>query len=110
VASLSVQANVLARRGDHARAEALAAQATAIADGTDSLWHRGDARAELAEVLVLGGRRDEAVASLREALALYVRKENNVAAARTVERLLELGVEDTRAPRSSAPGIGRRRR
>jgi tetratricopeptide (TPR) repeat protein len=110
VASLSVQANVLARRGDHARAEALAAQATAIADGTDSLWHRGDARAELAEVLVLGGRRNEAVASLREALALYVRKENNVAAARTVERLLELGVEDTRAPRSSAPGTGRRRR
>src|SRR5262249_54131939 len=48
-----VQAKVLARRGLHAEADAVAREAVALADGTDGLLHQGLVRADLAEVLEL---------------------------------------------------------
>ena len=51
---------------------------------------QGDAYADLAEVLILGGRPDEAAAALEQALERYERKENRVSAQRTQARLAEL--------------------
>ena len=45
---------------------------------------------DLAEVLTLAGRTDEAEAALREALALFERKGNLAMAERTSARLREL--------------------
>ena len=59
-----VRAKVLARRGEHAEAERLAREAVAIGEGTDALNWQGDAYADLAEVLLLGGKADEAAAAL----------------------------------------------
>ena len=50
-----------------------------------------DAHGDLAEVLTLAGRADEAEAELQEALALYERKGNLAMAERTSTRLRELG-------------------
>jgi class 3 adenylate cyclase/tetratricopeptide (TPR) repeat protein len=82
-----VRAKVLARRGQHAEAERLAREAVAIGEGTDSLIGQGDAKADLAEVLLLAGKRDEAVAALRHALDRYERKGHLVLAQRMRERL-----------------------
>jgi tetratricopeptide (TPR) repeat protein len=85
-----VRAKVLARRGEHAEAERLAREAVAIGDGTDSLIGQGDANADLAEVLLLAGKRDEAVVALRHALDRYERKGHLVLAQRIRERLAGL--------------------
>ena len=69
-----VRAKVLARRGEHAEAERLAREAVAIGEGTDSLIGQGDAYADLAEVLLLAGKPDEAAAALQQALDRYERK------------------------------------
>ena len=74
-------AKVLARRGEHAEAERLAREAVAIGDGTDMLNPQGDANADLAEVLLRGGKTHEAAAALTQALDRYERK-GNVAMAR----------------------------
>ena len=84
-----VRAKVLARRGEHAEAERLAREAVAIGEGTDSLIGQGDANADLAEVLSLAGKRDEATAALQHALERYERKEHLVLVQRTRERLAE---------------------
>ena len=76
-----VRAKVLARRGEHAEAERLAHEAVAIGDATDYLNGQGDAYADLAEVLLLGGKRDDAAAALEQALERYERKGNLVSAA-----------------------------
>ena len=75
-----VRAKVLARRGEHAEAERLAREAVAIGEKTDMLNAQGDAYADLAEVLLLGGQADEAAAALEQALDRYERKENLVMA------------------------------
>ena len=85
-----VSAKVLARRGEHAEAERLAREAVAIGEGTDALNWQGDANSDLAEVLLLGGKADEAAAALEQALERYKRKENRVSAQRAQERLAEL--------------------
>ena len=82
-----VRAKVLARRGEHAEAEQLAREAVAIGDGTDALNWQGDAYADLAEVLLLSGKPDEAAAALEQALDRYERKENLVMARRIRDRL-----------------------
>ena len=84
-----VRAKVLARRGEHAEAERLAREAVAIGEGTDSLVGQGDANADLAEVLLLAGKRDEAATALRRALERYERKGHVVLAERMRERLAE---------------------
>ncbi len=88
--SRQVQAKVLARRGQHGEAETLARKAVALADSTDTLVGQGDTRSDLAEVLELAGRRQEATAVLHEALERYERKEAVAPACRVRERLAEL--------------------
>jgi class 3 adenylate cyclase/tetratricopeptide (TPR) repeat protein len=85
-----VRAKVLARRGQHAEAEPLVREAVAIADTTDFLNGQGDTNADLAEVLVLTAKHDEAAAALQQALERYERKGNLVMAQRTQARLAEL--------------------
>jgi len=85
-----VRAKVLARRGQHAESERLAREAVAIGEGTEFVTGQGDANADLAEVLLLGGRRDEAVAALETAIERYERKGNLVSAQRARARLAEL--------------------
>jgi tetratricopeptide (TPR) repeat protein len=85
-----VRGKVLARRGEHAEAQRLAREAVAIADDTDQLDRQGDAYADLAEVLRLGGKPDEAAAALEQALGRYERKGNLVSAERARTRLAEL--------------------
>lgn len=85
-----VRAKVLARRGDALASERLAREAVAIAAETDLLDGCGDTHADLAEVLMLAGRDDEAQAALREALTLFELKGNVVMAERMNARLREL--------------------
>ena len=85
-----VKAKVQARRGDHQEAERLAREAVAIAETTDDISGQGDVYADLAEVLELGGRPDEAIAALEQALARYERKGNLVSGGRARERLAAL--------------------
>jgi tetratricopeptide (TPR) repeat protein len=85
-----VSAKVLARRGEHADAEQLAREAVAIGEGTDALNWQGDANSDLAEVLLLGGKADEAVTALEQALERYERKGNLVMAGRARARLIAL--------------------
>ena len=63
---------------------------------TDDLNGQGDAYADLAEVLALGGKPADASAALQQALGCYERKGNRVSARRTQVRLVELQDE---APR-----------
>jgi class 3 adenylate cyclase/tetratricopeptide (TPR) repeat protein len=86
-----VRAKVLARRGDLAEAELLAREAVAVCEQTDMLDARGDAYADLAEVLSLAGRPQEAAAVLGQALGCYERKGNLVSTQRARARLAELG-------------------
>jgi DNA-binding SARP family transcriptional activator len=69
-----VQARVLAHRGRHDEAEALAREAVALIAPTDALTDRGDALLALAEILALRDRPADAAAAAREALDLYTRK------------------------------------
>jgi tetratricopeptide (TPR) repeat protein len=85
-----VRAKVLARRGEHTEAERLAREAVAIGARTDSLIGQGDANADLAEVLSLAGKPDEAAAALRQALDRYERKEHLVLAQQVRDRLESL--------------------
>ena len=85
-----VRAKVHARRGEHADAERLAREAVAICDETELLDQQGDAYADLAEVLLLTGKPDEAAAALEQALERYERKGNLVSAQRMRDRLAGL--------------------
>ena len=85
--SRQARAKVLARRGEHAEAERLAREAVAIGATTEHLNAQGDANADLAEVLLLGGKADEAAAALEQALDRYERKGNLVMARRMRDRL-----------------------
>ncbi|MGI8615573.1 MAG: AAA family ATPase [Actinomycetota bacterium] len=85
-----VRAKVLARRGEHAEAERIAREAVAIGEGTDSLIGQADANADLADVLLLARKPDEAAAALRQALDRYERKGHLVLAQRMRERLAEI--------------------
>jgi tetratricopeptide (TPR) repeat protein len=85
-----VRGKVLARRGEHTEALRLARKAVAIADDTDQLDRQGDAYADLAEVLLLGGKHDQAATALEHALGRYERKGNLVSAERARTRLAEL--------------------
>ena len=85
-----VRAKVLARRGEHAEAELLAREAVAIGEETDMLDAQGDVYADLAEVLLLAAKPDEAAAALEQALARYERKGNLVSTQRAQTRLAEL--------------------
>jgi class 3 adenylate cyclase len=88
--SRQVRAKVLARRGEHAQAEQLAREAVAISEKTDMLNEQANIYLDLAEVLALGGRPQEAAEELEHALVRYERKGNVVMAGRTRDRLAAL--------------------
>jgi hypothetical protein len=54
------------------------------------LYAQGDTHADLAEVLLLGGKPDQAAAALEQALERYQRKGNLVSTQRAQTRLSEL--------------------
>lgn len=89
-----VQARILAARGHAQAAAELAEEAVALIARTDLVTHHGDALADLAEVLRLGGRAEDAYQAVREALCLYDDKGNAVAARRLRKRFPELPQED----------------
>jgi tetratricopeptide (TPR) repeat protein len=84
----SARAKLLARGGRLEEGEALAREAVALAELTDFLVVHGDALVDLAEVLRLAGRGDEAVPALEDAIRLYDRK-GNVVSSRRARALLE---------------------
>ena len=104
-----VVAKVHARRGDQQEAERLAREAVAIAETTDDISGQGDVYADLAEVLELGGKHNEAIAALEHALARYQRKGNVVSAASTRERLAALTPSRPPSPPAPAPRVPRGR-
>ena len=77
-----VRAPILARAGDRQQAEQLARQAVELVRQTESPMLQADALAELATVLALADRDDEARAHRAEAIALYEAKGNRVMAER----------------------------
>ena len=85
-----VLALVLAHRGDLVEAQRLVREALVIAQTTDSPWYQGEALTDLAQVLEIAGRLDEAAAAHREALELYEQKGIKPLARRTRERLAAL--------------------
>ncbi|HEX6673669.1 MAG TPA: AAA family ATPase [Actinomycetes bacterium] len=78
----ALRAIILARRENLPEAEELAREAVAWADGCEQPDTQAEALADLAEVLGLAGKRNEAVEVLDRAIALYERKGNVVAAAK----------------------------
>ena len=84
------RAKVLARRGEHVEAERLAREAVALGDQTEMLNDSANAYADLAEVLLLAGKPDDAAAAFKQALECYERKGNLVSAERARTRLAEL--------------------
>jgi tetratricopeptide (TPR) repeat protein len=85
-----VRAKLLARRGEHSPAERLARGAVAIAEQTDSLNDHGDALTDVAEVLTLAGRHEDAAIELEGALRLDEEKGNLVSAGKARARLAVL--------------------
>jgi class 3 adenylate cyclase/tetratricopeptide (TPR) repeat protein len=83
-------AQVMARRGELGQAEQLARASLILTEGSDYLTQIGEAWENLAEVLMRGGRKAEAVAALEEALARYDAKGNVMSAARTQDALVAL--------------------
>lgn len=78
-----IRARVLARRAQAQKAEALARQAVALAQGTDFINYKADALLDLSHVLKAAERIEEAAASASEALQLYELKGNTVSASAT---------------------------
>jgi class 3 adenylate cyclase/DNA-binding SARP family transcriptional activator len=93
-----VRAKVLARADRHSDAEKYAREALELAEPTDMLNSRGNAHSDLAEVLTLAGREDQAAAELGAAIDLYEAKGNVVAAASVRRRLAELEPATPAAP------------
>ena len=83
----SVRAPILARRGQLDEAEALARRALTLALQADAPLLQAEACADLAEVLLLAGRRDEAHAQFSAAAELWSAKGDRVSAARARGRL-----------------------
>jgi ATP/maltotriose-dependent transcriptional regulator MalT len=77
-----LQAKIIAREGRCGEAEALAREAVVLVEPTDLIWHRGDAMLDLADVLRICDRREEANRASRSALAMYELKGNAAAAVR----------------------------
>jgi class 3 adenylate cyclase/tetratricopeptide (TPR) repeat protein len=94
----AVRAKILARRGDLEEAKRLAREAVDIVGPSGEPDHEGDAWFDLAEVLRMAERRDEAAEALRSALACWEAKGNVVSAAKAREALTALGAPSPTAP------------
>lgn len=86
-----VLAKLAAQGGELERAEALAREAVALAEQTDYVLFHADVLLDLAEVLRLAGRPEEAEAACEEAARLYERKGNVVAARKARAALTDVG-------------------
>ncbi len=84
------RAKLLARRGDLDAAEAMAREATSLAEQTEYIDLRGDSQLALGEVLHRAGRASEGAEAMRAALALWEAKGNVAHAERTRVLLAEL--------------------
>jgi tetratricopeptide (TPR) repeat protein len=93
----TARAKIRARQGDLQRAEALAREAVHLGEPTDLVSTRADALSDLAVVLALGGRRDEALVALGEATRLHERKGNLAA----LERVRLVAAQLAAAPSSA---------
>jgi tetratricopeptide (TPR) repeat protein len=85
----SLRARVEARGGRLVEAEALSLEAQQLADETDGLNCRAKVLLDRAEVLRLGGKRNEAVEAVTRAIDLFERKGNAVGARRAQALLAE---------------------
>ena len=85
------RAKLLARKGINDAAEGVAREAVGLAAGTDALTVHGDALMNLAEVLRLVGKEEDAVAVAREAQALYKEKGNVILRTRAEAWLSAVG-------------------
>jgi len=72
------RAKASARRGRMEDAERLGREAVALAETTDFLQLHGEALSDLAEVLALAGRTDEALDLLRQAITVFEQKGSDV--------------------------------
>jgi hypothetical protein len=88
----SVGAKAHARAGRFGEAERLAERAIQLLQGTDSLSERGSSLIDLAEVLHLASRHDDADTAARHGLELLERKGNRQAYAQARSRLGALEV------------------
>jgi len=86
----AVRAPILARQGRFEEAEELARAAVAMLRQTESIGFEADALVELATVLSLSARRDEALEVVDQAIVLYQKKGNVVALDRTTRLRNEL--------------------
>jgi class 3 adenylate cyclase/tetratricopeptide (TPR) repeat protein len=77
-----VEALLLARRGEHEKAERLVRAAVALAETTDFYWTRAVAGERLAAVLELAGKGDEARDEFLRTVGIYEEKGAVVSAAR----------------------------
>jgi tetratricopeptide (TPR) repeat protein len=91
----SVRAKILARRGRLEEAERLAVEAVEISNQTYETDHIGDSLFDLAEVLRIAGRREDAADALRKAVEQWDQKGNLVSAAKGRAVLEELGEEES---------------
>jgi tetratricopeptide (TPR) repeat protein len=85
---------VVAARGDFDESLRLAREAVAIVGQTDWLNVHGDALLDLAEVLRLAGRHQEATPVVEEAVRLYERKGNVVSSGKARVVLEEHAAEN----------------
>jgi len=85
-----ILARVNAEHGRRDEALRLAHEAVALVEPTDALNDRGDALIDLAEVLQVTGRPNDAFEPLQRALTLFERKGNMVSAGKVRARLASL--------------------
>ena len=96
-------ARVRAQQGRFEEAEAMAREAVAYFARTDYSTDRTWVLMDLAEVLRLAGRPEEAIATIREALGLFEQREDAVSAAHTRELIDQLGASSRVAPAPRPP-------
>ena len=92
------RAKILARHGHLDEAESLAREAESLIMKTDAPVLQGNTLMDLAEVLRLAGKQDDAVLALREALRRYEEKGDGVSAARARRELEEQRADEAAAP------------
>ena len=102
------RAKVLARRGEAEEAERLAREGVELAEPTDFLNVRATALLDLAEVLLVDGRADEAASAVAAAAALFEQKGNVVGLARS--RALSSSRDPSSPARRGRGSASRRRR
>jgi DNA-binding SARP family transcriptional activator/tetratricopeptide (TPR) repeat protein len=88
----SLEAKLLAQRGEVGAAEALVNEALALAERTDALTHHGNVLLDVAAVQRMAQRYPDAARSIEDALALFEAKENAASARLAEARLDEVAV------------------